>query len=53
MEGKSLDGGIIVSTSINNPKTQDYIEVKLPNREMVIITASANGKIRIGRKLDE
>ena len=52
MEDISLVNGIVISISIDQFKEQDYIEVKLESGQVVIITATVNGRLRIGLKMD-
>lgn len=51
MEDELLINGIVVFESIGKENGQDYIEVKLKNNKIVIITATANGNLKIGIKL--
>ena len=51
MEHISLINGIVIGASIEQFKEQDYIEVKLENGQVVIITASVSGRLRIGLKM--
>ena len=53
MQGKSLINGIIIATSIEQVRMQDYIEVKLEDGQEVIITASVSGQLKIGLKIEE
>ncbi len=53
MEKVSLEKGVIISDSINCVGSQDYIEVKLQDEKIVIITASCNGRLKVGLKLDD
>lgn len=52
MERLSLEKGVIISDSINCVDCQDYIEVKLQDEKIVIITASCNGSLKIGLKIE-
>lgn len=51
MEGKVLLNGIIIASSIEKVRMQDYIEVKLEDGQVVIITASVSGRLKIGLKI--
>lgn len=53
MEKMSLEKGVIISDSINCVGSQDYIEVKLQDEKVVIITASCDGRLKIGLKLND
>lgn len=52
MDRISLENGVIILDSINKEGVQDYIEVKLKDGNIVLITASCNGCLKIGLKLD-
>lgn len=49
----SLINGKIVAASMEQVKMQDYLEVKLDDGQVVIITASVNGCLKIGIKTEE
>lgn len=53
MQGISLINGIIIATSIEQVRIQDYMEVKLEDGQVVIITASVSGRLKIGFKIEE
>ena len=53
MQEKFLINGIITATSIEQVRMQDYIEVKLEDGQVVIITASVSGRLKIGLKIEE
>lgn len=53
MDAVSLINGVIIEDSIEQAKKQDYIEVKLEDEQVVIITASISGRLKIGLKIDE
>lgn len=52
MNGISLINGIVIATSVGQIKVQDYIEIKLESGRVVIVTASTNGRLKIGLKVD-
>lgn len=51
MQENSLINGIITAASIEQAKIQDYIEVKLEDGQVLIITASVSGRLKIGLKI--
>lgn len=53
MDRISLINGIVTFDSINQNGCQDCIEVKLEDGKTVIITASADGHLKIGLNIDE
>ena len=52
MNDISLINGRIVAESINKIQSQDYIEIELADKRVVIITATANGCLKRGLKWD-
>lgn len=52
MQEKSLINGIITAASIEQAGIQDYIEVELEEGQVLIITASVSGRLKIGLKIN-
>lgn len=53
MQSISLINGIITEISIGQLSIQDYIEVQLGDGQVVIITASVSGRLKIGLKIED
>lgn len=49
MDKLSLTNGLIIEASINNKEGQDYLEIQLKNGEIIIVTASVGGRLKIGK----
>lgn len=52
MEEISLISGVIILESISKMESQDYIEIMLQDGQVIILTASNNGRLKIGRKYE-
>ena len=53
MKMDAIVNGVIISGSINRAESQDYIEIKLDNGGIVILTSSAGGNLKLGKKIDD
>lgn len=52
MDKNSLINGVVIDISIGQFTQQDYIEIELEDGQIIIITASSGGCLKIGLKLE-
>lgn len=52
MNEEILLDGIVKGASIRQPKSQDYIEIELKDGQVVVMTASIDGRLKIGIKIE-